>query len=1225
MIYPLYRDPDTIVFNIDAEEGSVQEWELNGKDICRLTFKMPNAVDIRIGDYVLVDGKKYTFNTIPEFTKKGERHYEYNCTLESVQYELLKTIFQDGNGLSDFYLTGDLVFFVNHIITNMNRVSPGWTAGPVKGETETMNLQFSNEKCLAVLQRLCSQYSVNFKISDSKEISVDNFTQANINTFSYGEGNGLYELTRAVVTSKNLITRLYAYGGTKNIPSNYRNYSSRLKLPTLYIEKNVDKYGIVEDSVTFDDIYPRFKGTVTSIVDYITFRCSAIDFDLNNQKMPGIAMKVRFNSGQLAGNEFEISSYTHSTKEIKLNPNNQEKAYSNSGTLEPFALPNSFIHAGVGDRIVFIDIVMPETYITNGENEVLEKATELLNQNCDPRAQHELKIDPIYMKNSGIVLLPGDYINVKDTYLNIDKNDLVVSVTKNLYITSKIEVKLSDSVAPQISLNRNVATLEEMKRIVIRNQLGDIYRLSRGYKSMDENLAMIFDSDGYFNSEKIRPLSIETAMLAVGGKASQFSLSCLIEPNYNGNVNHCKLGAGTLAHFAISETIMIWNMSESIRTNLITTTAYYIYAKCLRSGDTGTLILDTVQRKVDSDPTNYYFLVGILNSVVNGMRLVSLMYGVTTINGGQIKTGTISSPDGLTYFDIQNGIIQGKIVFRSGSEGIENVLSLGGRNLLRNTVFKTDTTYWVKSGNHTMFVDTANQFQGYNSLKIVSTGAGNNSNCIRQLSVGIIPEKDHVISFWAKAETVPVGLITNIGSGSELVIPTVWTKFSVKTVSSVYQSCRFNLMEAGTVYITMVKLEQSNLSTEWSPAPEDINEQFALTVNYVDAIKSDLESQMDNQIMVWKGSYDPTLTNAPANTWTTTILKNDHLGDEFYRTDLGTAWKFIMEYNLYVWKPIEDVDITAALAAAANAQATADGKMRIFRSTPTPPYEIGDLWTQGPGGNIMSCKVEKVQGQSYSLSDWELASNYTDDTTANQALTEAQVKARNFSSQPVPPYRVNDTWQDGTSLKTCVLTRLTGNYVASDWAVRVAYDKTETAINGGIITTGRILLADVNGVVWGGMRGATGIDGTETGFWLGANFENMDNANIKLRHNGRGSMTGLTIQSAGSGKRIVIDSDNNSMTFYSDPTFGADVYMVLDTDPDMGVSQIFRAGQYYTKIMPGKFQCFYGLTLSPGFIIDMVGGGSLSVKMRSLTSVGSTTGLNPLYINKGTGQIYSVG
>lgn len=74
--------------------------------------------------------------------------------------------------------------------------------------------------------------------------------------------------------------------------------------------------------------------------------------------------------------------------------------------------------------------------------------------------------------------------------------------------------------------------------------------------------------------------------------------------------------------------------------------------------------------------------------------------------------------------------------------------------------------------------------------------------------------------------------------------------------------------------------------------------------------------------------------------------------------------------------------VNTAQTAANNAQSTADSKAKVFTSTPTVPYKVGDLWTGGPSGDVMRCKTARTSG-SYTASDWEKASKYTDDTKAN--------------------------------------------------------------------------------------------------------------------------------------------------------------------------------------------------------------------------------------------------
>lgn len=143
---------------------------------------------------------------------------------------------------------------------------------------------------------------------------------------------------------------------------------------------------------------------------------------------------------------------------------------------------------------------------------------------------------------------------------------------------------------------------------------------------------------------------------------------------------------------------------------------------------------------------------------------------------------------------------------------------------------------------------------------------------------------------------------------------------------------------------------------------------------------NNLQSQIDGQIETFFYDYEPTLQNIPASEWTTNEERKKHEGDLFYWKSRGYAYRFMQDGATWKWQLVQDTDITLALAAAEKAQDTADHKRRAFVVQPEPPYDIGDLWTQGSNGDLMRCKVARASG-SYSASDWEKASKYTDDSS----------------------------------------------------------------------------------------------------------------------------------------------------------------------------------------------------------------------------------------------------
>lgn len=175
-------------------------------------------------------------------------------------------------------------------------------------------------------------------------------------------------------------------------------------------------------------------------------------------------------------------------------------------------------------------------------------------------------------------------------------------------------------------------------------------------------------------------------------------------------------------------------------------------------------------------------------------------------------------------------------------------------------------------------------------------------------------------------------------------------------------------------------------------AKENLDE-FATIVN---GSLGELQDQIDGAIETWFYDPVPTLTNQPAVNWTTDKDKNTHLGDLYYDSN-GKAYRFQLTGTAYEWKVLTDSDITKALADAKKAQDTADSKRKIFVRQPldTETYEVGDLWVNATFGStysndVLRCKTAKAAGTSFSINHWEKASKYTDD----QAALEAQRLAK---------------------------------------------------------------------------------------------------------------------------------------------------------------------------------------------------------------------------------------
>ena len=243
--------------------------------------------------------------------------------------------------------------------------------------------------------------------------------------------------------------------------------------------------------------------------------------------------------------------------------------------------------------------------------------------------------------------------------------------------------------------------------------------------------------------------------------------------------------------------------------------------------------------------------------------------------------------------------------------------------------------------------------------------------------------------------TLDDGLLANFVTAANLVAGTIQSQdgktFFLDLDNGVLRMQATELSISGK---TVDEIAQGKADTAQEAAKNAASEALNNYAATVTKDISDLQNQIDGSITTWFDSYIPTATNAPASSWTTTALKNQHLGDLFYIVNNtehgGRVYRWALSGSTYVWQLVEDTDITRALAAASKAQDTADGKRRVFVTTPTPPYDVGDLWTNG--SDLLVCKVARSSG-SYLASDWGLATDYIDAAAAQEKANAAQLAA----------------------------------------------------------------------------------------------------------------------------------------------------------------------------------------------------------------------------------------
>lgn len=695
--------------------SAVQNATLMGDDNVQLGIKSTQFLEFAKGDKILVGGEEYSIRTKVTREILSENMYSYDAIFYGVMYELMKSQYRncDANGKSTkstFDLTYTLREFMHVVIYNVSRDYPGiWRFDADScPDTDPVTLQFSKQNCLQVVQTVCKEYKYEFRI-DQKDgvriLRVGKFGSkitppAGNDFFEWGKGNGLYKLKEQKVDDKSIITRLWVEGGTQNIRSDYRDYSERLQLPYpkrlnqrehtlsdgtvipakseyIGIDDDEKRYledpdlrneiGSDEDTEYYDDIYPKRTGTVTALGgDIYSFVDNTMDFDLNEKDsggtkylINGVTAKLTFITGKLAGQQFELKEkggYVHSSRTFNLIKFTDERGME-------FPSPDTdAFRFHEGDKYKITDINLPKSYEDYAEEELWYAGYEDFRERKQARAQYVLTFDRSYFINAlpldseTCVFHCGDYVPVKDTRYNIEKNIRIQKMSRNLLIEHDYTLTLSDTTTLSIQA-QTVLDVIEHNIIIDNNRLRDLNKARRGWRTTEELRNMVYDTDGYFDVDNIKPNSIDTNMLTVGSKSQQFVLiDTVLQANVNGLPNRFDATEGVLAHLSIDDNaIKKWNMAGTT-VILSETGGYYVFAKCSKTTDNGTFYITQEQLRVEpvSDPNNYYFQVGIigtLHSDDNFRDFVST-YGFTRINGNTITTGKIVTSDGECYLDL---------------------------------------------------------------------------------------------------------------------------------------------------------------------------------------------------------------------------------------------------------------------------------------------------------------------------------------------------------------------------------------------------------------------------------------------------------------------------------------------------------------------------------------------------------------------------------------------
>lgn len=712
----IYNNLGYRVLDVEVDDNSYRNRVIMGDHSLTLYYSLPEHVEIPVGAYCEFQGEKFTLERPENFKMKHKRLFEYTVIFEAPEAKAKIWKFRNPvDGRLKFSLTAKPIEHLQMFVDNMNRRDTGWTVGDCVDGVETL-IAYDHDFCIAALQKQASQFNTEYEFV-GKRVSLKKveYNKSAPLPLSYGRGNGFKSgVGRSNTGDTPPIEILFVQGGTDNIdPSKYG--SSELKLPagqTLaydgehfeneagFVKANARNYvvdesglsirrydkqlsSLAEDSLDCSEIYPKRVGTVSSVAvvdtahNFYDIIDTSIPSTLNYEEclIEGETMTIIFQSGMLAGREFEVKYYHEAVK------NKAARRFEIvPAELDGQTMPNATFAPKAGDKYAVFKCMLPDSYIRDDETktgaswDMFRAAVKYLFDNEEQKFTFTGELDGIWSKkdwlNIGGRIKLGGYILFSDE--QFQKDGVLVRITG-------VKDYINKPYSPVIELSNTTvsggvsSTLNELKSEGV--VMEDLHRASiqftkRRFRDAKETISMLEDAllENFTNS--INPIAVQTMSMLVGDESLQFrfvnsktnpvqvahSITYDIEAKQlsaeAGIIQHMTLGIASISSAHKASEYKYWNMSAYTSGRLDDgSKKYYLYAKVSRTAQTGSFILSETAIKMEAVSGFYHLLVGVLNSEYDGVRSFVTLYGFSEVLPGRVTTDRVVSGDGNSFFD----------------------------------------------------------------------------------------------------------------------------------------------------------------------------------------------------------------------------------------------------------------------------------------------------------------------------------------------------------------------------------------------------------------------------------------------------------------------------------------------------------------------------------------------------------------------------------------------
>ncbi|MCS2679836.1 hypothetical protein NXV81_04800 [Bacteroides ovatus] len=723
----LYNGSEEIKLEVKDESYSYEAI----MEECSLTlyFDYPGYLEIPVGSYCDLYGKRYFLKKDSSFKKNGERNFEYTLILETGIYDTM--LWKVRNTLDrriKFPYTAKPNEHLRLLVENLNRRGIGWKIGDCIEGTEKV-INYSHTYIHDALNQLADMYETEWEITEEtvngKQIKTIHLRKVEYNKenplkLSYGKGHGFKvgvgrqfgeippEIILVDTTDRNIDYSTY---GAKNLllpKDKTLVYEGRIYKTdvdgTCVMRADKELTTAKEDSLDCTAIYPSRVGTVSAVIEvnkennFFDFVDKDIPEELNFEDclIAGETMTVIFQTGMLTGKEFEVK-YIHEAKDKK----EARRFEIVPQEIDGITMPEPEVwRPKVGDTYAVFGMQLPKAYICNDSTqtgaswEAFKEAAKYLYEHEDKKFTFTGTLDGIWAKKRwleiGGKIVLGGYVNFSDTQFH-PEGSLIRMIGIKHYVNNPYSPEIELSNEPiGTSVSSDLNKIETNEVTVIEKHKDALQFTKRRFRDAKETMSMLEDALLNF-SGSVNPITVSTMQLLVGDESLQFrfvnSKTNPVQVSHNitfntstkilnapaGILQHLTLGISSLSSSHKADEYKYWDMAEYNSPALIDPEKkYYLYAKVGKENQAGTFLLSETAIKMELITGYYHLLTGVLNSEYEGSRSFVQLYGFTEILP-RVTTERILSPDGDTYFDLVKSEIGGNIQIKAGSSGLENL------------------------------------------------------------------------------------------------------------------------------------------------------------------------------------------------------------------------------------------------------------------------------------------------------------------------------------------------------------------------------------------------------------------------------------------------------------------------------------------------------------------------------------------------------------------------